>query len=57
MSLDLLSVALAESGQFESASETAKKAYILALKSKKQKLAAAISARKKLFELNKPYRE
>jgi tetratricopeptide (TPR) repeat protein len=56
-SLDLLSVAFAESGQFESASKAAYKAYVLAVKSKKQKLAAAISARQKLFEMNKPYRE
>ena len=56
-SLDLLSAALAENGQFEKASQTAKKAHGLAVRSKNQKLADNIKIRLQLYEFKKPYRE
>ena len=56
-SLDLLSVALAETRQYEKASKTAQKAYILAMKSSKSVLAQNIKSRQKLFDLKQPYRE
>jgi Tfp pilus assembly protein PilF len=55
--LDLLSVALAENGQFKKASETGQKAYLLAVKKKNKKLAEEISARQKMFEMQRAYRE
>ncbi len=56
-SLDLLSVALAETRQFQKASETAQKAYILAMKRNNGILAKKIKNRQKLFDLKRPYRE
>jgi tetratricopeptide (TPR) repeat protein len=56
-SLDLLSVALAETGQFEKASKTAQKAYRLAMKRNNLILAEKIKNRQRLFDLKRPYRE
>jgi hypothetical protein len=55
--LDLLAMALAETGQFGKAYKAANNAYRLALKNHENKLAAEIKAREKLYQTEKPYRE
>jgi tetratricopeptide (TPR) repeat protein len=55
--LDLLSAAFAESGQFDKARENVTKAYELALKSGNRQLATDIYGRFKLYEKNQPFRE
>ena len=55
--LDLLSVALAENGQYKKALDVSGRAYILAVFNKNYQLANDIKIRQKFYKSNQPYRE
>jgi tetratricopeptide (TPR) repeat protein len=56
-SLDLLAMALAETGQYEKAKDAAEHAYRLAIRNKENQFAAQIKARQNLYQMQKPFRE
>lgn len=55
--MDLLAAALAEAGRFEDAENTAKQAYIFAMRGRDRSLQEGIKARGVLYKNRRPYRE
>jgi tetratricopeptide (TPR) repeat protein len=56
-SLDLLAMALAETGQYEKAKDAAEHAYRLAIRNKENQFATQIKSRQNLYQMQKPFRE